>query len=477
MQESLLIGRGKTELRLLAAMANRHGLVAGATGTGKTVTLRVMAEGFSRIGVPVFVTDVKGDLAGMSQPGEDEKLRQRAQRLGLVEFQWRAAPVVFWDVLGEQGHPLRATISDLGPLLLSRLLSLNETQRGVLALVFKAADDQGLLLLDLKDLQAVLNHVSEHAREFSSAYGGVSPASIAAIQRRLLELAEQQADRFFGEPALTIGDLLTTDSLGQGIVNILAADKLLRFPKTYATFLLWLLAELFEHLPEVGDLDRPKLAIFFDEAHLLFADAPDLVVSKLIQTIRLIRSKGVGVYFVTQSPLDLPQDVLGQLGNRVQHALRAYTPKDQKSVRAAAQTFRSDGSFSLEQAISELAVGEALVSLLDAQGVPLPAQRAQIVPPQSRLGAISADQRQQVICNSPYFGRYETMVDRQSAYEMLKVRTGAPGDSATQEHARPRNARRQTVVEAVLTSAARSLGSQLGRQIARGLLGSLVHRR
>jgi DNA helicase HerA-like ATPase len=476
MSQSILLGKGKNAIHLLAPMANRHGLIAGATGTGKTVTLRVMAEGLSKIGVPVFMADVKGDLAGMAIPGTDDaKLRQRAQDLGVADFSWRASPVVFWDVLGEQGHPVRATISQMGPLLLGRLLNLNETQGGVLSIVFKVADEEGLLLLDLKDLQSMLQHVGENAKKYSVKYGNVSAASIAAIQRGLLSLADQGADRLFGEPSFDIDDLLRTDANGHGLVNILAANKLMQFPKVYATFLLWLLAELFEKLPEVGDLEKPKLVFFFDEAHLLFDKAPKVVLEKVEQVVRLIRSKGVGVFFVSQNPLDVPDVVLGQLGNRVQHALRAFTPRDQKAVRAAAQTFRSDGSLDVEQMISELAVGEALVSMLVDGGSPSPVDRAQIAPPESRLGAISNDERQQVIRGSSLFGHYEKAIDRESAYELLKARAQTDAKAAAQGKASSsRRSTRQTPGEAMLSGTLRSIGAQLGSKLVRGLLGSLL---
>ncbi len=473
MSLSILVGKGTREVRLLLPLANRHGLIAGATGTGKTVSLRVLAEGFSRLGVPVFMADVKGDLAGMAQGGvQDPKFERRAQEVGITDFSFRAVPVVFWDVLGQQGHPVRATISDMGPLLLSRLLNLNETQAGVLGVVFKAADEQGLLLLDLKDLQAMLQHVGQNAKEYSTTYGNVSPASIAAIQRGLLALDEQGADRFFGEPALDVQDLLRTDAAGHGIVNILAADKLMTSPKLYATFLLWLLADLYEKLPEVGDLDRPKLVFFFDEAHLLFDGIPKVVLEKVEQVVRLIRSKGVGVYFASQNPLDIPETILGQLGNRAQHALRAFTPKDQKAVKAAAQTFRSDGSLDVERVISELAVGEALVSMLDESGSPMPVERAKIAPPESRVGAISDADRQQIIHSSSLFGRYEKIIDRESAYERLKARseTNATAAEPNARHARSR----QGPLEAMVVSSARSIGSQIGRELIRGILGSLL---
>jgi len=473
--QSILIGRGTSDVRLLARMANRHGLIAGATGTGKTVTLRVISEGLSKIGVPVFMADVKGDLAGLSQPGApNERFQDRAREIGCADFAGRASPVVFWDVLGQQGHPARATISDMGPLLLARLLNLNETQSGVLGIVFKAADEQGLLLIDLKDLQAMLQHVGRNAKEYSLRYGNVSAASIAAIQRGLLALAQQGAEQFFGEPLLDIHDLLRTDASGRGVVNILAADRLIATPKVYATFLLWLLAELFEQLPEVGDLERPKLVFFFDEAHVLFDEAPKVVLEKIEQLVRLIRSKGVGVYFVTQNPLDIPDDVLGQLGNRVQHALRAFTPKDQRAVRAAAETFRTDGSFDVEGALQQLAVGEALVSLLDESGSPLAVQRAKIAPPESKLGAITDEERRQVVRGSPFLGRYEQAIDRESAYEKLQARQEAePVATPTSKAKTARRSGRQTPMEAMLTSTARSIGTQIGRALVRGIFGSL----
>jgi DNA helicase HerA-like ATPase len=494
MSQSVLVGKGKQELRLLARMANRHGLVAGATGTGKTVTLRVMAEGLSQLGVPVFLSDVKGDLAGMAQAGTgDPKFVARAHELGITDYAAGASPVVFWDVLGEQGIPIRATISDMGPLLLGRLLNLNETQNGVLNIVFKVADQQGLLLLDLKDLQAMLQHVGQNAKEYSTSYGNVSPASIGAIQRGLLTLSEQGAEKFFGEPALSIDDLLHVDASGRGAVNILAADRLMGTPKVYATFLLWLLADLFEKLPEVGDLDQPKLVFFFDEAHLLFDEAPKIVLEKVEQVVRLIRSKGVGVFFVSQNPLDIPEAILGQLGNRVQHALRAFTPKDQKAVRAAAQTFRCDGSVNVEQVIGQLAVGEALCSFLDEAGSPLPVEVGKIAPPRSRLGAITDPERQQIVRQSPLFGHYDKAVDRESAYELLKARASgpdqpdaAPGknsgkgsekgsgkDGGTGEHA-GKSKSWWTEVSGVLTSAGKVMNSRIGAEIIRGVLGSRI---
>ncbi len=491
MENKIFVGKGKTENHLLTQMANRHGLIAGATGTGKTVTLRVLAEGFSRLGVPVFMADVKGDLAGMCLTGSDPKIRERAQLLGANEFGFVAYPVTFWDVFGEKGHNVRATVSDMGPLLLGRLLNLNETQSGVLAIVFKIADDNGLLILDLKDLQAMLQYVGDHAKDFTTEYGNVSAASIGAIQRGILAIGEQGGQSFFGEPALNIDDLLQTDSSGRGMINILAADKLMETPKVYSTFLLWLLSELFEKLPEIGDVEKPKAVFFFDEAHLLFDEAPKSLLEKIEQVVRLIRSKGVGIYFVTQNPLDIPDSVLGQLGNRVQHALRAFTPREQKAVNAAAETFRSDGSVNVEKAILELGVGEALVSLLDVKGIPTNVDRALISPPQSKLGAITPDERRAVVQKSLVFGQYENGVDRESAYEKLKARAQAaqheisqpvgatkrgpfiePDQTAISKPRAP-GRQRQSPLEALITSTARSVGSQVGRQIMRGVLGSL----
>jgi uncharacterized protein len=413
MTDPLLIAQSSQPLNLLPQMANRHGLVAGATGTGKTVTLQVMAEAFSRIGVPVFAADIKGDLAGISQPGQQNpKLAGRIKQLKLSDFAFSPNPVTFWDVFGAQGHPVRATVSEMGPLLLARLLNLNDTQESVLSLVFKIADDDALLLLDMKDLQAILQYVGENARQFQTQYGNISAASIGAIQRGLLALQQQGGDKFFGEPALNLDDLMQTDSAGRGVINILAADKLYQSPKVYATFLLWLLTALFEKLPEVGDPEKPRLVFFFDEAHLLFADLPKVIEDKVVQLVRLIRSKGVGVYFVTQNPLDIPDTVLGQLGNRVQHALPAFTPSDQKAVRAAADTFRSNPKLNVAEVITQLAVGEALVSFLDEKGTPGIVQRALILPPHSQIGPITPDQRQQLIKNSLVAGVYENAVDR-----------------------------------------------------------------
>ena len=491
MVDPLVIAQGSTPLYLLPKMANRHGLVAGATGTGKTVTLQVMAEAFSRIGVPVFAADVKGDLSGISQPGTpNPKIDERAKKLNLSAFSYAPCPVTFWDVFGEQGHPVRATISEMGPLLLARLLNLNDIQESVLALVFKIADDNGLLLLDVKDLQALLQYVGENSKQFQTQYGNISAASIGSIQRGLLALQQQGAAKFFGEPALNLDDLMQTDSNGHGIVNILAADKLLQSPKVYATFLLWLLTALFERLPEVGDPEKQKLIFFFDEAHLLFADLPKVIEDKVVQVVRLIRSKGVGVYFVTQNPLDVPETVLGQLSNRVQHALRAFTPKDQKAVRAAAETFRTNPKLNVEQAITQLAVGEALVSFLDETGTPGIVERALICPPHSQIGPITPEQRSQLMKTSVVAGVYENAVDRESAFEILKARAGqplpaAPGTGAPAGQQSPPwyanipgisggGRRGDNLVEAMAKSAARTIGSSVGRQIVRGVLGSLL---
>ncbi len=418
------------DIGLLPNLVNRHGCITGATGTGKTVTLQVIAQALSDLGVPVFMSDVKGDLSGLAKAGApSDKMRQRLQMLGIEEPAWSACPVTFWDVFGAAGHPVRATISDLGPLLLARMLNLNETQEGVLQLVFKIADDNGLLLLDAKDLRAMLQEVGDNAASFQTEYGNISAASIGAIQRGLIAIEEQGGDRFFGEPMLNIDDLLQTDANGRGVVNILAADKLMNSPRLYAIFLLWLLSELFENLPEVGDLDQPKLVFFFDEAHLLFDEAPKPLLQKIEQVVRLIRSKGVGVFFVTQNPLDIPDTVLGQLGNRVQHALRAYTPRDQKAVKAAADTFRPNPALDTAQIITELGVGEALVSFLDEKGRPNVVERAFILPPASQIGPISAAERQAVMAASVVAGVYEKTLDRASAYESIRNRVAAAGAS------------------------------------------------
>jgi DNA helicase HerA-like ATPase len=493
MPEPMLIAQSKSPLYLLPAMSNRHGLIAGATGTGKTVTLQVMAESFSRIGVPVFAADVKGDLSGISQPGvENPKIADRVKKLNLTDFSFAGCPVTFWDVFGEQGHPVRATVSEMGPLLFSRLLNLNETQAGVLTAVFKIADDQGLLLLDLKDLQAMLQYTAANAKQFQTQYGNISAASVGAMQRGLLALEQQGGDKFLGEPALNLDDLMQTDGQGHGVINILAADKLINSPKLYATFLLWLLSELFERLPEVGDPEKPKLVFFFDEAHLLFTDLPKVIEDKVHQVVRLVRSKGVGVFFVTQNPIDVPDGILGQLGNRVQHAVRAFTPKDQKAVKAAAQTFRANPELNIEQVILELGVGEGLVSFLDEKGTPAMVERALVCPPRSQIGPITPEQRQQIIRDSVVAGVYENVVDRESAYELLKARAAqgasqptpaqqpAPkptpwyGDLMSMGSGSSGGRSGDSLVETVAKSAARTLGSTVGRQIVRGVLGSLL---
>jgi len=490
MAEPLSIAKGTDDLLLLPGMANRHGLIAGATGTGKTVTLQVMAEAFSRLGVPVFAADVKGDLAGISQVGSDNpKIQERVKMLKLADFGFAANPVTLWDVFGDEGHPVRATTSEMGPLLFSRLLGLNDTQAGVMTIAFKIADDHGLLLLDLKDLQAMLQHVGDHASDYRTQYGNVSAASIGAIQRGLLTLQQQGGDKFLGEPALNLDDLIQTEGSGHGVVNILAADKLMRSPTLYATFLLWMMSELFEKLPEVGDPEKPNLVFFFDEAHLLFTDLPPVLQQKVEQVVRLIRSKGVGIYFVTQNPTDIPDVILGQLGNRVQHALRAFTPKDQKAVKAAAQTFRTNPKVDVEKTITELAVGEALVSFLDEKGSPMPVDRAWVCPPRSQIGPITSEQRQALIQSSVVAGVYEKAVDRESAYEILKARAGqslAPAGTAAQGTSPSSwlpdlggilgsggGRRGDTLVEAAAKSAARAMGSSVGRQIVRGVLGSI----
>lgn len=477
----ILIGLGQSRVALNPRYANRHGLIAGATGTGKTVTLQVLAEGFADLGVPVFLADVKGDLSGVSQPGApNPKLAERVKRLGIDDFAFVGAPTVFWDVFGEQGHPVRTTISEMGPLLIARLLELNDAQEGVLNVAFEFADEEGLLLLDLKDLRSALQYVAEHAKEFSTRYGNVSAASVGAILRRLLQIEREGGEQFFGEPALDINDFLQAAADGRGRVNVLAADKLTQTPNLYATFLLWLLSELFERLPEVGDLDKPRLVFFFDEAHLLFDNAPKVVRDKVEQVVRLIRSKGVGVYFITQSPLDIPEDVLGQLGNRIQHALRAFTPKDQKAVRAAAETFRANPELDTARVITELAVGEALVSVLEDQGIPSVVQRTLIRPPASRIGPASEVERTAILHASPFAGRYDQPLDRESAYELLTRRAAAEqsaAQSAKQAEERHRGrvrGRRQSAGEVFVKSVTRTIGTQLGRQIVRGVLGSIL---
>jgi DNA helicase HerA-like ATPase len=503
MTDPLLIAKaGALDIEMLPALANRHGCITGATGTGKTISLQVIAEQFARIGVPVFLADVKGDLTGISKPGQmTDKLAARLKERGLPAPEFAGAPTVVWDVFGEQGHPIRATVSDMGPLLLSRLLSLNDTQEGVLSMAFRIADDNGLLLLNLADLRAMLQFVGENAAQIKNQYGNVSAASIGAIQRGLLQLEEQGADKFFGEPMLNVEDLLQTVD-GKGVVNVLAADRLMNSPRLYGCFLLWLLSELYENLPEVGDREKPKLVFFFDEAHLLFSDAPAVLLEKVEQVVRLIRSKGVGVYFVTQNPIDIPDKVLGQLGNRVQHALRAFTPRDQKAVRATAETMRPNPAIDIEQAIQELGVGEALVSMLEASGTPGITQRAWMLAPGSQIGPITPEERRALIEGSVVAGVYEKMVDRESALEMLRARAaaaveskpapsgpGASATSATESAAAgalgglgalifgstgPRGGRRDGLVDVMAKSAARSAGSALSRTLLRGVLGSLT---
>ena len=506
MTEPLIIAKsGDTELALLPALANRHGCITGATGTGKTITLQVLAEQFSRIGVPVVLADVKGDLTGISRPGKlSEKLGARLKQLELPEPQWGGCPATLWDVFGEQGHPVRATISDMGPLLLARLMTLNDTQEGVLAMVFKIADDNGLLLLNLADLRAMLQFVGDNAAQFKTQYGNVSTASIGAIQRGLLQLEQQGGEKFFGEPMLDVDDLMQTID-GKGVVNIIAADKLMNSPRLYACFLLWLLAELFERLPEVGDLEKPKLVFFFDEAHLLFTDAPPALLEKVELVVRLIRSKGVGVYFVTQNPIDIPDKILGQLGNRVQQALRAFTPRDQKAVKATAQTMRPNPALDIEKVILELSVGEGLISLLDAKGSPGITQRAWVLAPGSQIGPITPEERRALIDGSIVAGTYEKTVDRESALEMLRARAetaaaeskpvggaGAPATGGAGGPASPmagalaglgglifgstgpRGGKRDGLVDLMAKSAARSAGSALSRTLLRGVLGSLT---
>ena len=487
----VLIGFSDHPEQLLLNRANRHGLVAGATGTGKTVTLQILAQGLSDAGVPVFAADVKGDLSGIAAVGApNEKMLARAQGMNLT-LTPAAAPTVFWDLFGEAGHPIRATVSEMGPLLISRMLELNDVQEGVLMVVFKAADEEGLLLLDLKDLQAALSYASANAKDLSARYGNISPTTIATIQRNLLVLETEGGTNLFGEPALQLADIMRTDTSGRGYVNILSANRLIASPRLYATFLLWLMSELFEELPEVGDPDKPRLAFFFDEAHLLFRDAPKPLLEKVEQVVRLVRSKGVGIYFVTQNPADIPDTVLGQLGNRIQHALRAYTPADQKGLRAAAESFRTNPAFDTAEAIQGLGVGEALVSVLDEKGAPTVVQKTLIRPPASRLGPLQPAERTAAMAGSPVRGVYDTAVDRESAYEMLqkkaepepepeapqpKARGGAwAGDEASGQPApKARASNRQGMAEAFAKSMLRTLGSQVGRELIRGVLGGLA---
>lgn len=483
-QKQFTIGGAKGALvEQLCKMSNRHGLIAGATGTGKTVTLQILAESFSRLGVPVFTADIKGDLSGLSTAGSPHpKIDERLVKIPLKSFQQRPYPVVFWDIFGEHGHPIRSTISEMGPLLLSNLLGLNDTQSGILYGCFKVADDQGLLLLDLKDLRSMLTWMGNNANELRSEYGNISSASIGAIQRKLLVLEEQGAAHFFGEPAVKLTDLMQIDFSGNGVISILDATKLMiQAPRVYSSFLLWLLSELFEQLPEIGDPDKPKLVFFFDEAHLLFDHAPKMLIDKIEQVVRLIRSKGVGIFFITQSPLDIPEDILGQLGLKIQHALRAFTPKDRKVIKSVAQSFPPNPEFDTEALITDLGIGEALVSVLDEKGRPLPVQRTLIRPPESRIGPLPEEERQERIERSPLKGRYDNVMDRESAYEILKERAKERQiqlDELERENTKEKSqsksgSKRQSLGEAFIKSASRSIGSQVGRQIIRGIMGSL----
>ena len=494
MSAPLLIARTQDkQLELLPNMANRHGLITGATGTGKTVTLQKMAESFSEIGVPVFMADVKGDLTGVAEEGQaSEKLMTRLNNIGVTDWEPHANPVVVWDIFGEKGHPVRATVSDLGPLLLARLLNLNEVQSGVLNIIFRIADDQGLLLLDFKDLRAITQYIGDNAKSFQNQYGNISSASVGAIQRGLLTLEQQGAEHFFGEPMLDIKDWMRTDSNGKGVINILSAEKLYQMPKLYAASLLWMLSELYEQLPEAGDLEKPKLVFFFDEAHLLFSDAPQVLLDKIEQVIRLIRSKGVGVYFVSQNPSDIPDAVLGQLGNRVQHALRAFTPKDQKAVKTAAQTMRANPAFNTEQAIQELGTGEALISFLDAKGSPSIVERAMVIAPCSRMGPVTDDERNGLINNSPLYGKYEDEIDRESAFEMLQKGVQNSAGQADAPPAKGQQSADDGILgglkdiifgttgprggkhDGLVQTAAKSAVRQVTNQIVRGMLGSLL---
>lgn len=497
MSEKILLGKGNYDdggqVFLHPKMANRHGLIAGATGTGKTISLKVMAESFSKMGVPVFMCDIKGDLSGTGTAGKEHpKITERINTIGIENFEFKGYPTIFWDVYGEQGHPIRTTISEFGPLLLSRLLNLNDTQEGVLTSIFKIADDDGLLLLDLKDLKAILNYVDDHKKELEDDYGRMAASTIGAIQRAVVALETIGGDEFFGEPAVQLFDLMKTDSNGMGRVNILAADKLMLQPKLYATFLLWLLSELFETLPEVGDLDKPRLVLFFDEAHLLFDDMPDALLDKIKQVILLIRSKGVGVYFITQNPNDIHEDVLGQLGNRVQHALRVFSPKDRKALKALVSTFPENPALGdLEEVVPQLGVGEALVSCLNEKGLPTPAEKTLMIPPESFMGPLDSAERSRLIQQSEFYGRYDQLLDRDSAHEMLARRAEEEArelaeaeaeekafiEKEKEERARSkpvRKSNRQSPMEAFIKSAVRSVGSKVGREIARGILGSML---
>jgi len=488
--DEILIGKGEKKVNLLARYGNRHGLIAGATGTGKTVSLMVLAEGFSRLGVPVFMTDVKGDVAGLSMAGApNEKIQQRVAQIGIEDYVNEGNPVLFWDIYGRAGHPVRTTISEIGPVLLGRILELNDIQVGTLEISFKLADDQGLLLLDMDDLRSLLNFIADNREEVSKEYGLVSTQSIAAIQRALLTLEREGGTSFFGEPALELNDMLRTDLSGRGIINIVAADQLILKPRLYSSFILWLLSELFENLPEVGDPERPRQVFFFDEAHLLFDDAPPMLRQRVEQVVRLIRSKGVGVYFCSQFPDDVPNEILGQLGNRIQHALRAYTPRDLKAVKTAAETFVANPKIDVAEVISQLGVGEALVSTLQDKGIPMPVERAIICPPRCRMGAITPEERNSVRARSPISGKYDTTLNRDSAYEILSRRAAEkqlPGQMVPQgETEKPAGRgmvgdllwgtkRRQGMVEALAKQTARTVGSEIGRKIVRGILGGML---
>ena len=483
-QGTPIIARSAKNICLVPAMANRHGLITGATGTGKTVTLQVMAETFSSMGVPVLITDIKGDLSGIANAGkENSKISERISQLGIDSFEFKKFPVCFWDIFGEKGHPLRTTISEMGPILLGRLLNLNEIQSSVLSLVFKIADDNGLLLLDLKDLRKMLEYVGENRSGYTNKYGNISPASIGAVQRGLIMLEEQGGDLFFGEPALDIFDFMQTDPLGSGLINILSAEKLILSPQIYTSFLLWLLSEFFERLPEAGDMAKPKLVFFLDEAHLLFKEAPKVLLEKIEQVVRLIRSKGVGIYFVTQNPLDIPDAVLGQLGNRIQHAMRAFTPKDQKIIKSVSETFRSNPSLDTENVLTELGIGEALVSFLDEKGIPNMVERAMILPPQGQIGPVTGEERNAVIKSSLVYGAYDNLIDRESAYEILQERFGKETEEAQARQDASKQSKNTNEQSGGILgefsrfagkSLSRQIGNELGSQLIRGLLGSVL---
>ncbi len=479
MTNFIIGGNQNSQVTVHTAMSNRHGVISGATGSGKTVSLQVLAESFSKIGVPVFISDAKGDLSGLADSANNtEKFKKRLDIIGIQDYSPFPSPTLFWDVFGENGHPVRTTISEMGPLLISHLLELNDTQTGIIYSCFKIADDNGMLLLDMKDLRSMLIWVGDNTKQLRSEYGNLSSASIGAIQRRLLVLEEQGAEHFFSEPAVTLADFMQVDFSGRGVISILdSVDLIAKSPRLYSTFLLWLLSELYENLPEKGDADKPELVLFFDEAHLLFDQAPKVLLDKVDQIVRLIRSKGVGIYFITQTPMDIPEDILGQLGLRIQHVLRAFTPKDRKTVKAVAQNFRINPDINIETAITELEIGEALVSVLDPKGAPTPVERILIRPPESQIGPLEEAQREERIQRSPLSGRYDTVLDRESAYELLKVRAEEKAKQAELTPKRKPGRQRQTAGEAFIKSAARSIGSQVGRQIIRGVLGSIFGRR